>query len=391
MIEVNDLGKVFKNDKRPFWAVKNVNLCINKGEFIGIIGENGSGKTTLLKLICGILKPSEGQVVVGGSLVPLLEFGLGFQNDLTARENVSLYGSVLGLTKDDLDFKFNRIVEFSGLEDFIDMPLKNMSSGMQVRLAFSIAMETDSDILLVDEILAVGDENFQRKCLDRFIELKKKGRTVVFVSHDLVAVRRFCDKVILLEKGVVTSIGKPDEVIDYYLNQLNKKSLSQLDFVSLEIKKRDIEIERLKSFENIKPKRWGTKEVEITGVKLIDKSGAVTNDLRSGEPLRIVIEYKRNKNVGSAVFGIVIRSASNVHCYGTNTMLKHKHVELKDRGCVELYIKSLPLNYGKFLLSVNVHDESHYHYDWHDDMYEFNVKRVSNDEGLIAIEGEWKI
>jgi ABC-type polysaccharide/polyol phosphate transport system ATPase subunit len=203
-----------------FYALKNINFEIMPGEFIGIIGRNGSGKSTLLKIIAGILTPTSGEVIVNGDVSPFLELGVGFNPELSARENIFLYSSILGLSKREAIKRYSRVLKFSELERFIDSPLKTFSSGMQVRLAFSVAIQSDAPILLVDEVLAVGDAPFQEKCFSVFENFKREGRTIVFVSHAMESILRFCDRVLLLQRGEEISSGAPDEMVKMYMASL---------------------------------------------------------------------------------------------------------------------------------------------------------------------------
>lgn len=211
-----------KSDYEELLALKDINFSVKKGEFIGIIGENGSGKTTLLNIIANILRPTKGSVKVNGRITSFLELGVGFQPDLTAKENIYLYGAIMGLTDKEIDEKIDEIFEFSGLKKFEDTKLKNFSSGMYVRLAFSTAIQTEPDILLVDEVLAVGDMEFQQKCFDKFNEFKKAGITILFVTHDLGSVRRFCDKTLLLNHGEQVAFGNTNEIIDEYIHGIRR-------------------------------------------------------------------------------------------------------------------------------------------------------------------------
>ena len=204
-----------------FYALKNINLTINRGDFVGIIGRNGSGKSTLLKLMTGILNPTSGEVIVKESISPFLELGVGFNPELTAWENIFLYCSILGLSKQESLESYPKVLEFSELEQFIDSPLKTFSSGMQVRLAFSVAIQARSPILMVDEVLAVGDAPFQEKCYSVFTQLKNEGKTIVFVSHAMESILKFCDKVVLLQHGEEVREGKPKEIVDYYLESVH--------------------------------------------------------------------------------------------------------------------------------------------------------------------------
>ncbi len=210
------VGLLQKNAYEELYALRDINLKVNEGEFLGIIGKNGSGKSTLLKLIAKVLEPTSGSISVKANVAPFLELGVGFQWDLTVKDNVFFYGALLGMSRKEIADKYDEIIDFSGLERFVDAKLKNLSSGMQVRLGFSITVGIDSPILLVDEVLAVGDIDFQQKCYDAFTSFKKNGRTIVFVSHDLNAVEKFCDRAVLLQEGSVSAEGHPNDVLTVY-------------------------------------------------------------------------------------------------------------------------------------------------------------------------------
>lgn len=236
VIEFNSVWKKFKMGRKlllkealldifkpgattDFWALKDVNFSINKGEAVGIIGKNGSGKSTILKLIAGVMVPTKGEVKVKGKIAPLIELGAGFHPELSGRENVYLNASIMGVSKKEVDQKFDEIVNFAELKDFIDTPVKHYSSGMFMRLAFAIAVNTNPDILLIDEILAVGDTEFQKKCLAKMDQFKKKNVTILFISHSLERIKSFCSKVIYLKNGKVKLVGLPNEAIDAYQNE----------------------------------------------------------------------------------------------------------------------------------------------------------------------------
>jgi lipopolysaccharide transport system ATP-binding protein len=207
-----------KNTYERFYALRDINLNVKQGEFVGIIGKNGSGKSTLLKIMARVLEPTSGKISINANVAPFLELGVGFQGDSTVKDNIFLYGALLGMSRKEIAAKYDWIISFSGLERFVDAKLKNLSSGMQVRLGFSITVIVESPILLVDEVLAVGDINFNKKCYDSFKSFKKNGRTIVFVSHDLNAIERFCDRVILLEEGSVRAEGYPKDILAAYRN-----------------------------------------------------------------------------------------------------------------------------------------------------------------------------
>jgi len=215
-------GKRFTYEE--FWALKAINFTVNHGESIGVIGENGSGKSTLLKVIANILRPNRGRVKASGKIAPILELGVGFHPDLTVKENVLVYGSIMGLKNSEVKRRMGAMLEFSGLERFRDAKLKNLSSGMQMRLGFSVAIETDPDIFLIDEALAVGDMEFQQKCIDKFKEFKGEKKTIVLVSHALNLVKEFCEKTVFLSRGEMISFGKTDDVVNEYVKHVGGHS-----------------------------------------------------------------------------------------------------------------------------------------------------------------------
>lgn len=265
-------GKKFRT-KKEFWALKDVSIEVQKGDVIGIIGRNGAGKSTLLKILSRITEPTEGTITYNGRVASLLEVGTGFHPELTGRENVFLNGAILGMKKSEIEEKFEEIVEFSGVREFIDMPVKRYSSGMQVRLAFSVAANLDSDILIIDEVLAVGDAEFQKKCLGKMDDVTKdKARTIFFVSHDLNAVRRICNKTMYLEDGRVKSFGETSDVIQEYL----LKSGSQAEYVFDEN---------------------DTTDYLIKSVRIFNSLGEKTNQILNDESFKIEIEYKMNKEL----------------------------------------------------------------------------------------------
>lgn len=281
-----------KKQKKGFetqHALRDISLDVKKGEFFGIVGRNGSGKSTLLKILAGIYQPSRGNVNTTGKLVPFIELGVGFNPELTGRENVYLNGALLGFSRKEIDAQYDDIVAFAELERFMDQKLKNYSSGMQVRLAFSVATRAKADILLVDEVLAVGDADFQRKCYDYFKALKKTDTTVVFVTHDMNAVREYCDRVILIEGGDITSSGKPNEVADDYLKLFNN---------STQVEKNDDQ------------KRWGGGEIKIVDV-----------DIKT-DTKKIIVDYvvEANVDVDEFVLGYNFMDNNDRVLMGGNTL-----------------------------------------------------------------------
>jgi lipopolysaccharide transport system ATP-binding protein len=364
-------GKVLK-DLRPdavFEALKGVSFDVAKGKTFGIVGRNGSGKSTMLKLIAGIGKPTAGSVRVQGRVSALIELGAGFHPEISGRENVYINGLMLGLSRREIAGRFDEIVRFAELDEFIDAPVKTYSSGMYMRLGFAVAINVDPDVLLVDEVLAVGDEAFTHKCLDKFAEFRRRGRTILLVTHSLELVTRFCDQALWLDSGVVKAEGDPKRVIDAYLMDVaraenqelaggaNPKSQipnpeSQTDPES-RIPNPDAEpTDMFKAEEG----RWGSREVEITTVEMIGASGQPAHLFKSGERVDIRLHVRANQRVNDFAFGVGIFNADGVCCYGTNTHIEGASPsELAGEGMVILTIESLDLVDGTYKLDVAVH------------------------------------
>lgn len=368
-----------------FHALKDINFTVEEGEALGIIGENGSGKSTLLKIIANILRPSSGKVTALKRLTPFLELGVGFQSDLTAAENIKIYATIMGMQKREINDKLEDIIEFAGLEKFRDTKLKNFSSGMQVRLAFSTAIQTDPEILLMDEVLAVGDMEFQQKCLDVLSQYRKDGVTIVFVSHDLGSVRRFCDRTLLLNKGEQIVLGETGDVIDRYVYGGGSEASSSGDSNDLDTDESDVDSAGKNS-------RWGDKTIEITGVEFHDKFGNKGSRFNSSDPMTIRIFYNAHAKVSDPVFGIALYSENGENLFGTNTELKNIEIgTLEGKGHVDLMIERIPMITGRFLLTVAVHTHDQKPYDWHDKQYSFDVMPISRDAGLFDVPCNWKI
>lgn len=360
-----------------FWALRDVSFAIKKGETVGIIGENGSGKSTLLKLLARILRPDKGRIVVNGKLSALLELGAGFHPDLTGRENIFLNGSILGLSRQEINSKLNEIIAFSELEKFIDNPVRNYSSGMYVRLGFAVAINVQPDILLIDEILAVGDESFQRKCLDKLFELKEQGKTIVIVSHALDSVRQICDRALWLEEGVLKKDGKAPAVVDAYLDKVNQE----------EQQKAGLETETETG------SRWGTGEIKITKVRLLNAAGLPQEQFKTGDKLVVALEYKAKQKIKKPVFGVAVYSREGLHINGTNTKFYNQVVdEVSGSGKVFYEIERLPLLKGNYVLSVAVYDYACLHaYDHQERCYPFKVVNGDvNDYGCFYIAARWR-
>lgn len=372
------------NQYETFTVLKDVSFAVEDGDCVGIIGDNGSGKSTLLKIIANILRPTKGSVLVKGKMTPFLELGVGFQPDLSVRENIGVYATIMGLSGKEIKARMDDVIDFAGLRKFEDTKLKNLSSGMQVRLAFSTAVQTNPDILLVDEVLAVGDMEFQSKCFEIFEDYRKKGVTILLVSHDLSTVRRFCNKTLLLGHGEQIEFGETNRVIDKYIYKIDEKVQDD--------KGLDDETQKPEESSNEGTKLWDDKKIEITDLKFIDKTGKETHDFVSGDPAKIRIFYRANEIVDSPVFGIAIYW-QNTYCYGTSSEFKGcKSGLVRGTGYVDCIFDHLYLLGGRFEVTAAVADPGYTAaYDWHDRAYSFNVHNPTRDLGIFAINCNWVI
>jgi ABC-type polysaccharide/polyol phosphate transport system ATPase subunit len=284
-------------------AVDNISVEIPRGEFFGIVGRNGSGKSTLLKCLAGIYRIDEGDLTIYGRLSPFIELGVGFNMDLTARDNVLINAIMLGLTRKQARERFDRIISFAALEEFLDLKLKNYSSGMLVRLAFSVAIQVDADILLIDEVLAVGDASFQQKCYDEFERVKKAGRTVVFVTHDMGAVERFCDRAMLLERGKMLEIGAPEQIA---------RSYRQVNFGQLVHGAPD---------DRDGPQEIGTRDAQIMAAWFENVDGERVLAAAHGDPCVACFEVRFHVTLENPIFGITLRNEAGATIFATTTAL----------------------------------------------------------------------
>jgi len=323
-----DLFKALRPDELVT-ALNGISFEVEKGTTFGVIGENGSGKSTLLKIIAGIAKPTSGKVSVRGKVSALIELGAGFHPEISGRENVFINGIMLGLSKREINEKFNEIVKFAELEEFIDAPVKTYSSGMYMRLGFSIAINVNPEILLIDEVLAVGDASFVPKCLDRIDDFRRRKKTILFVSHDLTTVEKICDQVIWLKEGKIQIIGEPKRVIDTYLQDIAHKQ--EDDF---EVRHMEIDLEQ-KWEEEEREKRWGGREIEISKVTLKSLDGQEKHVFSPNDGMIIEMGVKASSQIKDFVFGVGIFNSKGVSCYGTNTHLEDfEPVSLRGEGKV---------------------------------------------------------
>lgn len=352
--------------KRPpneaFWALKDVTFSVRPGETFGIIGKNGSGKSTLLKLITGIMNPDFGKIEINGRVSALLELGAGFHPDLTGTENIYLNGSIMGLTRSEIRARFDEIVRFSELEDFIDTPIKHYSSGMYMRLGFSIAINVDPDILVIDEVLAVGDQGFQGKCLDKIRDFKRKGKTIIFVSHDLSVTSQLCSRAIWLEEGQVAARGSTQRVVESYKAMVQDDMESRLEDDHKQVQ---IDVES----------RWGNRQVEITRVEFFDAEGQIKHRFKTGETLRAKISWRTNSRIPKPVFGVGIHRNDGVHVNGPNTKFCGEiPAYIEGIGATWYEIEVLNLLPGTYYFSAAVYDYGITQpFDHHEQLYPFMV------------------
>jgi lipopolysaccharide transport system ATP-binding protein len=365
-----------------FWALRDANFSIYAGEAVGIIGENGSGKSTTLKLISRILEPSSGSVSVKGKVSALLELGTGFHPDLTGRENIFLNGSLLGISRREMAKRYDQIVDFAEIDEFIDTPIKHYSSGMVMRLGFAVAINVAPDILLTDEVLAVGDEAFQRKCLDYIAFLRKQGVTIVFVSHALDAVRSLCRRVIWLDHGRVVADGPSGEIVDRYLTYENERNAERLRSEHAGGPARAIaRPEPMAQGEEDtgplgppagddspadqspgeSPQGAGTpaaaSPVEVTGVRFINARGEETSLASTGESLIVRIAYRASERVSEPVFGLALYTENGTHLNGPNTRFAGLEIpQIEGEGHVDYEIEAMPLLAGRYDVTVAVTD-----------------------------------
>jgi ABC-type polysaccharide/polyol phosphate transport system ATPase subunit len=377
-----------------FWALRKINMEIKKGETVGIIGENGSGKSTLLKLMAQILYPDEGLIQTQGKIASLIEIGAGFHSELSGRENIYINSSILGFNKKEIDANLRRIIGFSGLERFIDNPIKTYSSGMYVRLGFSIAIHVDPDILLVDEILAVGDENFQKNCLRKIEGFKSEGKTIVLVSHDLATVEKMCDRVFLLHQGHLVEEGDPVEVISEYHRIIYGKETGDIRPEEKEPRSEEV-APAPKAPPPPKPDRWGSGEAQIREIEFLDEEAKERNVFKTGDFLRIRIHYTAHQRIEKPVFGTAFYREDGFHINGPNTKTSDYIIDyIEGKGFIDYIIPSLPLLPGVYFLTAAILDFSYLRtYDhWHR-CFRFSViesDKIKERGGLIYIPSQWR-
>jgi len=364
-----------------FWALQDINLRVRRGEAVGIIGPNGAGKSTMLKILSRVLRPDRGRVAVNGRVSGLIEVGAGFHGDLSGRENIFVNGAILGMTRREIREKFDRIVEFAGIGEFLDMPVKRYSSGMYVRLGFSIAAQMEPDVLLIDEVLSVGDVQFKAKCMDAMRGFLRRGTSILFVSHNLSAVRRFCDRVLLIDRGRIRHEGLPDEAIAEYSRLVG-----------------DLEDANPAGIEDshIGGRTEKSGPVSITGVRILDGAGRPARKFVSGRPMRVELDY----HIDPASQGIDNPNfAVSVHMFGAGLFYQFESrrdgVNLghcAGPGTIAVDFPRLSLGEGVYQIGVAIADEKGLpEHDWHDRAYRINVVADGVTEGPVHQQRTWRI
>lgn len=389
-VEVRDFGKKFRlyRDKNQtlktavlrgsrakyeeLWAVRHVDLAVPQGTTFGLIGNNGSGKSTLLRCLARILRPDEGTMAVRGRVAALLELGSGFHPELTGRQNVFLNGTILGMKRRELERRFDDLVAFAGLERAIDQPVKNYSSGMYARLGFAVATSVDPEVLLVDEVLAVGDVAFQRRCMERINELRSDGRTVVIVSHDATAIRGLCDSAAWLERGVLRETGPVGDVLDHYLRSTAEERPAVADDAD----------------------RWGNGDVLLDEVTLVDDEGHKVSAVASGQPVAVRIAWSAKQSVPDLVVGLGLWAADGTHLWGASTSDRGVGLDTAaGRGVLTVRIPRLVLQPGPFWIDATAHDPTGAHvYDYRRHAVRLTVIDGGAGEhgGYVSLASEWE-
>lgn len=366
--------------KERFWALRDISFTVSPGHMLGIIGKNGAGKSTLLQLIGGVGRPDEGCVKVNGRIGALLDLGAGFHPDLTGRENVFVSGVVAGLTRRQVTRRFDAIVEFAELQSFIDNPVRTYSTGMQMRLAFAVAVHTEPDVLLIDEFLSVGDISFQAKCLERIAQFKAQGCAIVLISHNAEQIQQ-CDQALWLRQGQVVAYGEPEAVAGQYVAETWSETERR---TPVRPPKRTSSGVELRVNEN----RFGSLEVEITNVRLLPGS-----EINSGEALCIEIEYLFPQPIYAPIFSVTIIREDSQICFKTNTATMGLSLPLiQGKGQLELHLDRLDLGGGQYFVDVGVYEQNWaYAYDYHSHIYPLSICSIVKEKSILCPPCRWEI
>ncbi|MDZ7959635.1 MAG: ABC transporter ATP-binding protein [Aulosira sp. DedQUE10] len=364
-----------------FWALRDVSFTVSPGEMLGILGKNGAGKSTLLQLIGGVGCPDEGRVIVNGRIGALLDLGSGFSPDLTGRENIFVTGIVAGLTRQEVARRFDNIVDFAELTESIDNPLRTYSTGMQMRLGFSVAVHTNPEILLVDEFLSVGDISFQTKCLERIADLKEQGCAIVYISHSAEQVQQLCDRALWLQQGRIVVDGEPEVVAGQYVAQMRSETQRRTPTRPPQMTKTGNEL-------RVNENRFGSLESEITDVRLVPGSG-----INSGDSLTVEIYYLSPQFIESPIFSVSISQQDGQVCLDTNTEIMGLNIPgIQGQGKISLHITRLDLAQGKYFVNVGIYKSDWaYAYDYHWHVYSLQVQSSVSKNGIISPPCYWEL
>ncbi len=365
-----------RNLYEDFWALRGVDLEVPEGATFGIIGANGSGKSTLLKTMARILTPNKGRVVVNGMISPLLELGTGFHPELTGKENVYLACSLLGQTRRDVDRRYDEIVDFAGIEAFMDSPVKNYSSGMYARLAFAVAISVEPEILIVDEVLSVGDEAFQLKCYERVAKLRAEGRTVVMVTHGLETIRTLCSEAAWIDAGTVRACGKAHDVVASYLKDVYGDNRYDHD-------------------QSHPGNRFGSGQAEILDLAFLDSDGIPAPVYRTGQTMKIALNYLAHEPLDEVSCGIEVYGADNgTYLFGQSSREAGIRLSLDGTGTITFTVPRLPLLQGSYTVTVALDEMGKRIYAYHDRRYSFLVVRnpdLPEEAGMVHVDSEWNV
>ena len=366
-------------------VLRGISFSVKKGEAIGLIGHNGCGKSTTLKLLTRIMYPDSGSIKMQGRVSSLIELGAGFHPDMSGRENIYTNAAIFGLNKKEIDSRIQSIIDFSELKDFIDNPVRTYSSGMYMRLAFSVAINVDADILLIDEILAVGDANFQSKCFNKLREIKSHGTTIVIVSHSLGQIEQICDRSIWIHEGLIKAEGPPKEI-----------DLEYLDYMSRKIQDRNKKSEEAdgteEPAENKDGKRWGSGEARIKRIRSFASDGTEQSVFRVGEDIRLTVDYTVKKPVQDAVIGFGIFDMNGVQCYGTNTRIdKLPELTLTKDGTAEITMKNVQLLSGEYMIDIAIEQGEGIPVDYYRQAYKIQMLSAYGDAGIARVDHTWNL
>ena len=371
------------------WVLRGISFQVHKGEAVGLIGHNGCGKSTTLKLLTRILYPDEGTITMKGRVSSLIELGAGFHPDMSGRENIYTNASIFGLTKAEIDRRLEDIIAFSELEQYIDNPVRTYSSGMYMRLAFAVAINVDADILLIDEILAVGDAAFQAKCFNKLKEIKAQGTTIVIVSHSMGQIEQICDRSIWIHEGLIKMDGVPREISAEYMAFMSKQFS---DSNTAKEKKEEDGESSDGSGEETNGRRWGSGEATMRSVQVLDAAGNEAQVFSPADPVTLRITYETRCPLSDVVVGLAIYRSDQLYIYGTNTMIDYAEpVTLKDRGYIDLCMDHLPLAAGKYVIDLAFHRPDGFNYDFWREVCTVTIEDTTSTVGVIHLPHHWEI